>query len=240
MVWQTKTVSAFRIKKSPVPLIWPLYSFMGKDWWSVLTTTWTRLVGHERFQDMDYLIPTVSCRHLSWHSFRFSYPKLTSIRAPFGCRRTCGGVRMDAVAKALDPSVWRGGARELLSLCPWHDDPSPYPCCTWMPTWLAQDGNLRVQQMAGLRGESQRTSFSSQSSGADQEHPMKGDAWWFHYKVDLTEHPWAHKAGDPTRRVPALEMFGTLILTWFLLQKGGRSLLRTKLSRQSREHLCHA
>ena len=30
--WQTKTVSAFRIKKSPVPLIAPLYSFTGLDW----------------------------------------------------------------------------------------------------------------------------------------------------------------------------------------------------------------
>ena len=31
--WQTKTVSAFRIKKNPAPLIAPLYSFTGLDWW---------------------------------------------------------------------------------------------------------------------------------------------------------------------------------------------------------------
>ena len=58
--WQTKTVSAFRIKKNPVPLIAPLHSFTGKSWWKPLTTTWTRLVGHDNFKDMDYLVPTVS------------------------------------------------------------------------------------------------------------------------------------------------------------------------------------
>ena len=32
--WQTKTVSAARIRRHPVPLICPKYSFSGKDWWS--------------------------------------------------------------------------------------------------------------------------------------------------------------------------------------------------------------
>ena len=48
--WQTKTISAFRIKKNPVPLIAPLHSFTGKSWWKPLTTTWTRLVGHDNFK----------------------------------------------------------------------------------------------------------------------------------------------------------------------------------------------
>ena len=39
-----------------------------------------------------------------------------------------------------------------------------------------------------------------------------------------------HTRGDPTRRISALEMFGTLILTHFLLIKGGKALLRTRLS----------
>eukprot|EP00435_Cladocopium_sp_Y103_P022510 s3905_g5.t1 len=56
----TKTVSAFKIKKNPVPLIAPLYSFSGESWWTVLTQSWDRLVVHPKFQDMDYLIPTVS------------------------------------------------------------------------------------------------------------------------------------------------------------------------------------
>ena len=42
----------------------------------------------------------------------------------------------------------------------------------------------------------------------------------------LKDHHWAHKDGDPTRRISALEMFGTLILTHFLLAKGGKALLR--------------
>ena len=58
--WQTKTVSAFRIKKNPVPLIAPLYSFTGLDWWSILPQAWDRLVAQDKFKDMDYLIPTVS------------------------------------------------------------------------------------------------------------------------------------------------------------------------------------
>ena len=58
--WQTKTVRAFRIKKNPVPLIAPLYSFTGLDWWSILPQAWDRLVAQDKFKDMDYLIPTVS------------------------------------------------------------------------------------------------------------------------------------------------------------------------------------
>ena len=58
--WQTKTVSAFRIKKNPVPLIAPLYSFTGLDWWSILPQAWDRLIAQDKFKDMDYLIPTVS------------------------------------------------------------------------------------------------------------------------------------------------------------------------------------
>ena len=65
---------------------------------------------------------------------------------------------------------------------------------------------------------------------ACKENPSKADTWWFHYKVPLEDHPWAHQDGDPTRRIAALEMFGTLILTYFLLQRGGKTLLRTRLS----------
>lgn len=58
--WQTKTTNAFQIKQKPVPLIAPLYSFSGVDWWTALTTTWDRLTVNDKFKDMDYLIPTVS------------------------------------------------------------------------------------------------------------------------------------------------------------------------------------
>ena len=58
MAWQTKTASAFRIKKNPVPLIAPKLSLSG--WWTEWSKTLTLLSSLERFQNMDYLIPTLS------------------------------------------------------------------------------------------------------------------------------------------------------------------------------------
>ena len=60
MAWQTKTASAFRIKKNPVPLIAPKLSLSGVDWWTEWSKTLTLLSSLERFQNMDYLIPTLS------------------------------------------------------------------------------------------------------------------------------------------------------------------------------------
>ena len=60
MAWQTKTASAFRTKKNPVPLIAPKLSLSGVDWWTEWSKTLTLLSSLERFQDMDYLIPTLS------------------------------------------------------------------------------------------------------------------------------------------------------------------------------------
>ena len=58
--WQTKTVSAFRSKKSPVPLLAPTYSFTGRDWWTPLMRTWDKMKDLEKFKDLDYIIPTLS------------------------------------------------------------------------------------------------------------------------------------------------------------------------------------
>ena len=63
MAWQTKTASAFRVKKAkknPVPLIAPKLSLSGVDWWTEWSKTLTLLSSLERFRDMDYLIPTLS------------------------------------------------------------------------------------------------------------------------------------------------------------------------------------
>ena len=60
MAWQTKTASAFRIKKNPVPLIAPKLTMFGADWWTDWVETLKSLHSLERFQDMDYLIPTLS------------------------------------------------------------------------------------------------------------------------------------------------------------------------------------
>ena len=58
MAWQTKTASAFKIKKNPVPLIAPKLSLSGVDWWTDWVETLKTLFALERFQDMDYLIPS--------------------------------------------------------------------------------------------------------------------------------------------------------------------------------------
>ena len=58
--WQTKTVSAFRSKKSPVPLLAPTYSFTGRDWWTPLMRTWDKMKDLEKFKDLDFIIPSLS------------------------------------------------------------------------------------------------------------------------------------------------------------------------------------
>ena len=52
--------SAAKIRRHPVPLICPKYSFSGKDWWSGLVALIRKLTQEERFKDMDVLIPTFS------------------------------------------------------------------------------------------------------------------------------------------------------------------------------------
>ena len=54
--WQTKTVSAFKSKKSPVPLLAPT----GRDWWTPLMRTWDKMKDLEKFKDLDFIIPTLS------------------------------------------------------------------------------------------------------------------------------------------------------------------------------------
>ena len=58
--WQTKTVSASRSKKAPVPLLAPTFSFTGKDWWTPLMQSWDKMRDLEKFQGIDYMIPTLS------------------------------------------------------------------------------------------------------------------------------------------------------------------------------------
>ena len=58
--WQTKTVSAVKSKRTPVPLIAPTYSFTGRDWWTHLYSAWQKMKTLDNFKEADYLIPTVS------------------------------------------------------------------------------------------------------------------------------------------------------------------------------------
>lgn len=58
--WQTKTISASKIKRQPAPLICPKYSFSGKDWWGGLVSIIRKLVKLPQFKDVDFLIPTIA------------------------------------------------------------------------------------------------------------------------------------------------------------------------------------
>ena len=60
LAWQTKTTSAVAIKRNPVPLIAPLFSFSGARWWIPLERWWKRFRPSEEFCEMDYLIPTIN------------------------------------------------------------------------------------------------------------------------------------------------------------------------------------
>ena len=48
---------------------------------------------------------------------------------------------------------------------------------------------------------------------SNHSSPSKNQVFWFHYKV------WAFKDRKPKRRIAALEMFGTLLLTMFLCRR---------------------
>ena len=58
--WQTKTVSAAKIRKQPAPLICPKFSFTGKDWWLGMVTVIRKMTKLDQFKEMDFLIPTVN------------------------------------------------------------------------------------------------------------------------------------------------------------------------------------
>ena len=58
--WQTKTVSATKIRRQPVPLICPKYSFTGHTWWLTFEAMIRKMTQTKGFEDMDYLIPTIN------------------------------------------------------------------------------------------------------------------------------------------------------------------------------------
>ena len=51
------------------------------------------------------------------------------------------------------------------------------------------------------------------------DSPSKSEVFWFHYQITAENHPWAFDKGCPKKRIAALEMFGTLILAHFLMDK---------------------
>ena len=47
---------------------------------------------------------------------------------------------------------------------------------------------------------------------------MKDQVHWFHFEITEAQFPWASKKGDPKKRIAAIELFGTLILTCCILK----------------------
>ena len=60
MAWQTKSTSARQAVKKPVPLIAPLHTFSGVQWWIPLVQGIKFLMQSPPFADMDYLLPRLN------------------------------------------------------------------------------------------------------------------------------------------------------------------------------------
>ena len=88
--------------------------------------------------------------------------------------------------------------------------PSPFaPQSSW---WGASDASASDDGSAFVGGWL-----------SDLPTPSKTQVLWFHYKVEEHLHPWAFKDKKPKRRIAALEMFGTLLLTMFLCRRSATS-----------------
>ena len=111
MAWQTKTASAFRIKKNPVPLIAPKLSLSGVDWWSDWVKTLQLLYGTKRFSEMDYLIPTLS------KDFQGVIPR--------------PGTSDRSLRWLKEALIRQGVEQELVAPLTWHSFPVFIPDCAY-------------------------------------------------------------------------------------------------------------
>eukprot|EP00439_Symbiodinium_sp_Y106_P066478 s2883_g10.t2 len=85
-------------------------------------------------------------------------------------------------------------------------------------------GGQRLE--AGFRGVGASDASASDDGNAyvggwlsNVDSPSKSEVFWFHYQITAENHPWAFNKGCPKKRIAALEMFGTLILAHFLMDK---------------------
>jgi hypothetical protein len=58
--WQTKTTNILQAQRKALPLIAPLHTFSGVQWWNTFHFFMRSLQSHKIFQTMDYIIPTVN------------------------------------------------------------------------------------------------------------------------------------------------------------------------------------
>ena len=54
---------------------------------------------------------------------------------------------------------------------------------------------------------------------SNRPNPDRKDCFWFWWPVEQRSHGWAFDKGDPQKRIHALEMFGTLLLVYYMTQK---------------------
>ena len=69
------------------------------------------------------------------------------------------------------------------------------------------------------RSTSARGAAASGRGALGPQPPDKSSVFWFRYKIVEERHPWAFVQRSPKRRIAALEMLGTLVLTAFLFEK---------------------
>ena len=64
---------------------------------------------------------------------------------------------------------------------------------------------------------------------SDAQSPARDSVHWFHFKVSPEMFPWAFKEGNPQKRIAALELLGTLVLTHCILQKQGKTAAAVRI-----------
>jgi hypothetical protein len=64
---------------------------------------------------------------------------------------------------------------------------------------------------------------------SDAQSPARDSVHWFHFKVSPEMFPWAFKDGNPQKRIAALELLGTLVLTHCILQKQGKTAAAVRI-----------
>ncbi|OLP97488.1 Centrosomal protein of 104 kDa [Symbiodinium microadriaticum] len=147
-----------------------------------------------------------------------------SAKTIFG--RAVGGQPVHPVpptgGRGLTPSLTMNGNRAPDS---WR---RPSASCSWL--WALASLLLSLSQQR-FRQASPIWSGASDASAPDHglayvggwlsnlEPPARQDVFWFHYQVKEHVHPWAFDKGCPKQRIAALEMFGTLLLAHFLIEK---------------------
>jgi len=58
--WQTKTTTIHESNKRPIPLISPLHSFTGLEWWEEMDKVIDLFSKEEKFKDIDFLFPALT------------------------------------------------------------------------------------------------------------------------------------------------------------------------------------